>query len=309
MTVLVGVDAGGSHTEVVVCCGTDLQLRRRGQFAAITAGSVTDSAATIAGLIGDVLLESKLNERAGAIVVGAAGAGRSEERDALERSLASRLSYDVALHVTTDGAIALESAFPNKMPGMLLISGTGSVAFARDTRGRIFRTGGLGWQLGDEGSGYSLGRAALGAVGRAAENRGPGTLLSERIAAATASNSVAALVGWAATADTTSVAALAREVLIAAGECDAVAVELVADAARKLVDHVRVLVSKFPSDAPPPELALSGGLLHQDSLLRAELVELLASTLPGVRLSLTTVDPAMGAVSLAAALVRHSEPG
>ncbi len=183
------------------------------------------------------------------------------------------------------------------------MSGTGSIAFAHTDDGRTVRTGGLGWQFGDEGSGYALGRAALGAAGRAFEQRGPETILYESIASATDSRSLDDMVRWVATADRAAVAALAREVLVAAARKDRVALELIDEAAHSLFEHARALTEKFSLNARP-ELALAGSLLGKDSPIRDALVVRLSAALSRVAVSDATVDPAMGAVSLAAALLR-----
>jgi N-acetylglucosamine kinase-like BadF-type ATPase len=76
------------------------------------------------------------------------------------------LGYDVtveSLEVISDALLALKVYFPSK-PGLLLISGTGSVCFGHDAEGRIFTTGGFGYLLGDEGSGYWFGREAVKAA-------------------------------------------------------------------------------------------------------------------------------------------------
>ena len=301
---LIGVDAGGSHTEVVVSDGTNIQCRKRGPAAAVRPEQIEHSTDVISGLIDEAIRECGCGERPEAVVVGAAGAGRDRERGDLEESMASSVGIHVLLRVTTDAEIALESAFPRSKPGIVLASGTGSVAFARTDDGRTVRTGGLGWQFGDEGSGYAMGRAALGAAGRAADQRGPDTMLYESIARATHSQSLDDMVRWATTADREAVAALALEVLAAAAGKDHVAQELIDEAVQRLFEHVRVLAEKFSSDSQP-ELALSGGLLDKDSLIRNQLIVRLGVALPRIALSDATVDPAMGAVSLAAALVRR----
>ena len=102
----------------------------------------------------------------------------------------------------------------------MVSAGTGSVAVGRDRAGQHHRIGGYGWQMGDEGSGYAIGRAALGAVSRAADGRSPRTALSERVLAATRSENFDALVRWAAGASPAEVAALAPHVLDVAAHGD-----------------------------------------------------------------------------------------
>jgi N-acetylglucosamine kinase-like BadF-type ATPase len=82
--------------------------------------------------------------------------------------------------VTTDLEIGIEATFGSEQ-GILLIAGTGSVAFGRDANGRTARAGGRGPWFSDEGSAFDIGRAAMRAVVLAEDGRGPATELSKRI--------------------------------------------------------------------------------------------------------------------------------
>jgi N-acetylglucosamine kinase-like BadF-type ATPase len=66
-------------------------------------------------------------------------------------------------------------------PGIVVISGTGSVAYGKDEAGNISRSGGWGYLMGDEGSGYDIGQQALRVAAQAYDNRGPATSLVELI--------------------------------------------------------------------------------------------------------------------------------
>src|SRR2546426_7691906 len=78
--------------------------------------------------------------------------------------------YTLSLHDALP-IFALATAFGTG-PGILVNAGTGSIAYARDPAGELHRAGGDGWQLGDEGGGYLLGRGALDVPARPAD--GPG---------------------------------------------------------------------------------------------------------------------------------------
>ena len=166
------------------------------------------------------------------LYVGAAGAGREPEREELRRALrAENLAPKVV--VATDIEIALAAAF-DEGPGIVVSAGTGSVAVGRDRSGKQHRIGGYGWQMGDEGSGYAIGRAALGAVSRAVDGRSPRTALSDRVLAASHSENFDALVRWAAGASPAEVAALAPHVLDVAAHGDPLAQGIADYAAREL---------------------------------------------------------------------------
>jgi N-acetylglucosamine kinase-like BadF-type ATPase len=229
------------------------------------------------------------------LVVGAAGAGREPERDELRKALrAENLAANVV--VTTDIDIAWTAAFSDG-PGIVVSAGTGSVAVGRDQAGKRHRIGGYGWQMGDEGSGYAIGRAALGAVSRAADARSPKTALSERILRATKSSDLDALIRWAATASPSEVAALAPHVLAVAAGGDQLAHGLTDYAARELSQLAVCLLPKMDL-TPPVRVAVTGGLLAPEQPLRKTLLAKLAEE-PAFQTTDTPVDAVAGALRLA----------
>jgi glucosamine kinase len=96
--------------------------------------------------------------------VGAAGAGSDAIATTIRRAVAEIVSGEVV--VTGDMQIALEAAFPGA-PGIVVIAGTGSIAYGRNEQGSVARAGGWGFAVSDEGSAYWIGRNAVSAVFRA----------------------------------------------------------------------------------------------------------------------------------------------
>ncbi|MGE5927136.1 MAG: N-acetylglucosamine kinase [Gemmatimonadota bacterium] len=259
---LVGADVGGTKTAVAVMRNGEIIGRADGPGAAIRPGRALASAATIADTVRRALSAAGALQ-GDVLVVGAAGAGRATEARELQQALRAE-SVARAVVVTTDIAIALEGALGAEA-GIVLAAGTGSIAIARDGTGATIRAGGHGWQMGDEGSGYAIGRAALGAVSRAADGRGAETTLSARLLDATRSEDFDGLVRWTATAGPPEVAALAPHVLAAAADGDATARAIVHYAAEELAGLVLHLRRQL--DVEAPTVALTGGLL-MNPLLR-----------------------------------------
>ena len=290
-----GVDAGGSHSEIVVVDAERRVLARsRGPAAALRPGNTSDVLNVIATGVRETLAQA---QRAGlrGLVVGAAGAGRAPERNALETALREQRVAE-RVKVIGDGEAALQDAFPGG-PGILLLAGTGSIGYARAKSGEIHRVGGLGWQLGDEGSGYALGRAALGAAGRAAEGRGPGTRLLQLIHEHTGTSDVDGLVRWTQTASRDQVAQIARLACAAATGGDDIAAGLIEQAAQELAAHATALLARM--DSRPLSIALGGSLLARDSIVRVTLMAALHRMAPGMVVSGIQVDPALGAATIA----------
>ena len=297
MTVLAGVDAGGSHTEAVIGdpSGTELARSRGGPANVETIGAV-NAARTIADTVIDALEKTSSELPVMELVVGAAGTGMEANRIALRAALTEQ-GIATNLTVTSDAAIALESAFPSAA-GIVLIAGTGSIAFARNSSGEVSRVGGLGWRFGDEGSAYSLGRAAIAAILRAREHRAAETALTKALGAATGTASDNDLDGWIERTNVAEVAGLAGVVCQAADGGDEVAAELVREAARSLADHITALALGL-ENRENVRVALHGGLIASDSAIRRSLLAELASRTPTPMVTDVRVDPACGALLLA----------
>ena len=297
---VLGADAGGSHSTVVVGAPALTILGRAdGPGAAMRPGGAAKSAAVLVETARRAATQGGVALPVDRAVIGAAGAGRAQEQTDLEAAL---VAAGVArrVRVMADGAVALETAFGGG-PGILVSAGTGSIAYARDPAGAIRRAGGYGWQLGDEGGGYWLGRRALDVAARSQDGRGEGSTLLARLLSALGLQHFDDLVRWAAMATPAQMAALAPHVLNAAREGEVVARRAVDDAARELVDLVAVLARHFPGTSPIP-VATAGGLLLPQSPLTAAFREQLGAALKRARLLTDRVDPAVGALKMAAEL-------
>src|SRR6266581_4374534 len=240
--VLLGVDSGGSHTTVVVGDPQGRALSRaEGPGSAMRPGGAERSAAVILDVARRATAQAQISLPATFALVGAAGAGRAPEQE------------------------ALAAAFENK-PGILINAGTGSIAYARTQDGRVHRAGGYGWQLGDEGGGYWLGRRALAAAARAQDGLEESSTLLERLLVALGLQTFDDLIRWTATATPAQVAALAPHVLNAAREGEIVAQRIVADGAVEIAQLVRMLTRHF-SGTELIKMATIGGLLRPGSPL------------------------------------------
>ena len=296
---LLGADAGGSHSTVVVGSPTKILGRADGPGAAMRPGGAAKSAAVLAETARRAAVQARVDLPVERAVVGAAGAGRAQEQAELAAAL---VEAGVArrVRVLGDGEVALATAFGAR-PGILVNAGTGSIAYARDPAGELHRAGGYGWQLADEGGGYWLGRRALDVAARSHDGRGEGSTLLARLLGALGLQHFDDLVRWSATATPAQMAALAPHVVNAAREGEAVARQAVDDAARELVELVSVLARHFPGTGPVA-VALAGGLLLPQSPLTAAFRERLGATLKRARLVPDKIDSAVGALRLAEGL-------
>jgi N-acetylglucosamine kinase-like BadF-type ATPase len=302
-SVLLGIDCGGSHTAVAVGDKRGRVLGRAdGPGSAMRPGGAERSAAVILDVARRAATEAKVTLPATIALVGAAGAGRPPEQEALAAAITAA-GVAERVDVRGDTEIALAAAFGDG-PGILINAGTGSIAHARGTDGQLHRAGGHGWQLGDEGGGYWLGRRALAAAARAHDGLEESSTLLERLLVALSLETFDDLIRWTATATPAQVASLAPHVLNAAREGETVAQQIVEEAAAELSQLVRVLLRHFP-DSAAIKLATVGGLLRPASPLLIALRANLATDLPRARISEggAQVDSPAGALRLAAQLL------
>jgi glucosamine kinase len=263
-------------------------------------GGAAASAAVIADTARRAAAQAGLGLPADRAVVGAAGAGRAQEQEALASAIRDA-GVARLVRVLPDGEVALAAVF-DRGPGIIVNAGTGSIAFARDPGGQLHRCGGYGWQMGDEGGGYWLGRRALDAAGRAQDGRGEGSTLVVRLLGSLGLRRFDDLVRWSVTATPAQVASLAPHVLNAAREGEAVAQRAAMEAARELAGLAVALARHFPG-TERISLATAGGLLIPTSPVAIAFKEILANEMPRAHLIATAIDSAVGALKLAAALV------
>jgi N-acetylglucosamine kinase-like BadF-type ATPase len=180
------------------------------------------------------------------------------------------------LLVTTDAEIALAGATRTGQ-GVIVIAGTGSIAFGRNAEGRRARTGGWGYIFGDEGSAFDIVRRALGAALRMEEGWGPATSLREALLQATGAHNANDAMHRFYTLEwpRSRVAALAPLVDRAAAAGDAAAHNVLREAADELARIANAVRRQLWDSQERVELAYVGGVF-QSGILRARFVETLS---------------------------------
>ncbi len=298
--VVVGIDGGGTSTRVHVADETGKVLAKlEGEGTAVRHGHEGEIAERLGGMVKEALLEADMGHLLPrALVVGVAGAGRAVTHDALQHALDGLELADTVV-VQTDAEVALADAFGDG-PGILLIAGTGSVAWGRSPAGTMQRCGGYGFLLGDEGSGAWLGRRALQVILAAHDGREPQTAITGGVLTMLDIDDVSQLVPWASEATPAMFATLAPAVLAAAESGDLRANTITTTAVEELALHVRALARQlFADERAAVPVALHGGLMGRGSPLRKRLEHRLKSLVPGAQVRTTAVDGARGAVALA----------
>jgi glucosamine kinase len=269
---VIGIDGGGTYTRALVMDESERELGRSEGGPALTDRAMTPvDIDAVSAAAERAAAEAKVRLPVDALCAGFAGVGREVERKTVEEAFSARgLARSVS--VITDGEAAFFDAFGDG-PGLLLVSGTGSLAWGRSEDGRQARVGGWGTLLGDEGSGYDIGRSALRAAARAADGRGAETALLSRLMEQVGAEQPDRLIPWAIGATKSAIAALAPTVCEVAEEGDGPARDIVTAAIGALTVHAATLLEKLAPWSAAPGIALVGGMLAPAGPLRAGLVE------------------------------------
>jgi len=295
--VTVGVDAGGTSTIAAVAYDGTVVRTHRGRAANATSCGVEHAADAIAQTILEAL-DGALPE---AIFVGAAGAGRPSVASQIEEALRGRFNGS-RVRVGDDAVIALRSTVPAG-DGAVLVAGTGSIAYA-EKGDAAFRSGGYGFLLGDPGSGFAIGCAALKVALHAFEGSGKCSSFVDAVAGACGAKTGPELLEAIYRSDdaVAGVASLAPLTLDFADNGDREAEKIVQNAALDLAGLAKRVIELAQLQRSP--LVLAGGLLLQNSLLTLLLETRLENDLPQVPILRSLQEPWSGALRAAEQLIR-----
>ena len=174
--------------------------------------------------------------------------------------------------MVNDALIALQAAV-GEAPGIVIVSGTGSIAYGRDRAGHAARAGGWGYVLGDEGSGYWIGRLAMRAVVRAADGRGSPTSLTERLLAHFGAQRPDELLQtvYHASFRPAAFTALAAHVQQAREDGDLAAATILDRAAQELLEAASSVIAQLNLAKQEFAFVLSGGMFKAVPWLRSSL--------------------------------------
>ena len=300
---VLGIDAGGTKT---VCLLAD----ERGMI--VSEGRGPGANLLAAGELGvekvlHEVMETAIGDRAitpAAICLGIAGVDREDEARTV-RAIMRRIGYKSRVLVVNEALIALVAGAQDA-PGIVIIAGTGSIVYGRNAAGEAARAGGWGHMIGDEGSGYWIGREALAAVMRAADGRGPATQLGGDILAHFAVDDESRLprIVYDRDQPRMSVAALGPIVERAAELGDAVATRILERAADELVLAAGSVASQLNMRGDLFTFFLAGGIFRVVPWLSRELPRRLVEVAPRGQVQILDEEPAVGAVWLALAEAR-----
>jgi len=295
---VLGIDAGGTKT---VCHLADehgtLIAEARGGGANLQASGELH----VEKVLHDVMAEA-IGERGivpSAICLGIAGVDRRED-SAIVAGIMRRIGSHARTIVVNDALVALEAGAPGS-PGVVIISGTGSIAYGRNVANEGARAGGWGHVLGDEGSGFWIGRAALRAVLREADRRGPSTMLTPLLLEHFGVSEAQSLIHevYQNNLRPAAIGSLARSVQAAFTQGDETAAGILRAAADELESFGVSVARRLGMGESSFPFILGGGIFRAVPWLSDEMQQRLKRAIPQSTTRVLDREPAAGAVSFA----------
>ena len=308
MTLFLGIDGGATSTRCVLAREDRVIAKSNGRGTNLNRCSPEDVRDTLQTIIGEACVKAGTTPaEIGFGCFGAAGAAHPEIRDTLRHLLAQIVAGQI--EVVTDVEIALDAAFPGPPSttgatqpqggtGVIVLAGTGSIAYGRNPLGETARAGGWGRAVSDEGSGYWIGRMAVSAALRALD-AGQNTMLAAYVLEAVQATTREALARLCNADPPPDFSALFPAVLRAANEDDPAADELLAAAGIQLAELGRVVIRRlWPADEKV-DLAVDGGVFRNSRRVLQVFEHFVLMERPEATVRLSPAEPVMGALARA----------
>ena len=299
MAIFLGIDGGATKTSCVI--GDECSIlgtgRADGSNVIRVGEELAKQALTVA--IGDACTAARIDPtEITQTCIGVAGAARPQIHTVVQRILQQLVGGEI--EVAGDMVIALDAAFDGE-PGVVVIAGTGSIAYGENATGETARAGGWGWAISDEGSGYWIGRTAVAGLMRSrdeepAQQR---SLLLEGVLQCWGLHSVDELVPAANASPPRDFSRLFPVAVAASDAGDAVAREVLQRAGVELAQLASIVMGGLFSEAANVQVGMSGGVFANSALVRQAFQGNLSSTCPVARVKTEIADPVFGALARA----------
>jgi len=304
---VIGVDGGGTKTVAVVM---DAEQVVRGQGLAPSSNhnnvGAEAAAAALRQAIEQALTEASadFSDVAG-ICFCLAGVDRPADRELIAGLVNAIYPFPrVAIYNDAVGALA---AGTGRLLGVVVIAGTGTIAYGFDRHGRSARAAGWGALLADYGSAFWIAMEALHAIARATDGRSPTTTLTEHILAHLGLARPEDLIPWTygEAFNWHRFAALAPVVTETAQAGDAVAQDILQRAGHHLADSGLAVVRRLQMQDEPFDLVLAGSVWQAGELVLASFRETMLAEAPRAQIVFPSRTAAEGAALLAWEEVRR----
>jgi N-acetylglucosamine kinase-like BadF-type ATPase len=299
MSYLLGLDGGGTKTKAVlatedgqIVCGVQAGISN---FQRVGVEGIKKVCLEISAQ-----LEKQMQvtfKDIGCWTLGLAGAGRQDDQLAVKKAVES-LGYTDQVLVQSDAFIALMGAFCG-FPGVIIIAGTGSICFGLDEKNQIHRSGGWGYLLGDEGSGYFIGHQALLAALKDFDGRGEKTELLENIVSTIGLSSLDQIVRKIYIENSfqkEDIASLAPLVFECAAQKDIVAQKIISNTGKEMAKMIVAVGKKMRKTKKKIQVATIGSVFKQKHVLIPIIKKNLENHFTDVDIGDPFFEPAIGGI-------------
>jgi len=296
VAIFLGIDGGGSKTACVV--GNEIAVLGLGTSAGSNVVRVGEAQAreSLHAAIRQACQSARVTTpEITRACIGVAGAAREEVREVILRLAKEIIPGEI--EVVGDMEVAMEAAF-GEGPGVIVIAGTGSIAYGRNTKLRTARAGGWGHAISDEGSGHWIGRAAVAIAVRETDQQSEACLF-KLIAKSWGVATHEQVVMMANRSPAPDFAALLPVVLQAAQKKNQQAGSVLVQAADELSTLAKQVIQALFSEQEAVPVAMSGGVFANSAQVRENFYNRLSVKWPNVRLAQTVIEPVQGALQLA----------
>jgi len=296
MPLYLGIDAGGTKTDCAVSNGAELLGQATGASCKLARVGKERGRENLQAVIRQATqaagVEASTIQH---VCIGMSGASLAEAVQWAQQTI-RELIPDSTIYVAGDHVIAHRAAFGTS-PGVLVISGTGSIAFGRNQSGETARAGGWGPNVSDEGSAFWVGREAVTAALHAFDfGNANGLLATIAECWKVAPEEVIRM----ANASEPRFPELAGPVVNAAEQGDDTARAIMEHAGQALAGLASAVIKRlWPSGGVVP-VALAGGVLQGSPLVRHAFREAMKAEQPQAAVSFAFVRPVLGALEIAA---------
>jgi N-acetylglucosamine kinase-like BadF-type ATPase len=304
VAIFLGIDGGGSKTSCLIGDETSILGAGTASGSNPVRVGVEQARESLAAAIRQACAVANVSlSQLERTCVGLAGAVRPEISDPVREFLSQLIPGEI--EIVGDMVIALEAAFGGAS-GVIVIAGTGSIAYGRNSAGQTARAGGWGFAISDEGSGHWIGRTAVAAAVRAVDESDPESgnqTLLESLMSIWRVKTREGLVVAANSTPPPDFSALFPAVLAAADRGDPVALRVMGAAGTELAGLAETVVERLLSptyaDARPVSVAMSGGVFGNSPLVRQIFHNRLRSEYPEAVVNPDVIEPVRGALELA----------
>ena len=296
MPLFLGIDGGGTKTRCIL--GDEESVLGTGSGSGCNVLRVGEACAqdSLAGAIHEACAAANVSPRQ----VTRTCAGISGAADDGIASLVQRFLIEIvggAIEVVGDMEVALEGAFGGD-PGIIVIAGTGSIAYGRTADGEKARVGGWGRVVSDEGSGHWIALRALSA-GLRARDREQNSELLNKLMAALGLGTVEDLVIRLNEDPVRDYASLFPAVLASAEAGDPVAVKALQSAGCELANLAEILIQRLFDASEGVAVAVHGGVFASSKEVTQSFQRELRAMCPRANCVDREIDPALGALEKA----------